>query len=126
VRDDASNSVSKLVGEQLQKQMDFLEMASAASGIDYKFVTRFEILDGGNGAGGSAPVVLESWELYGCYLKAADYGAMNYSSNEAVTVSMTIAFDNAAQIGPNGLTDTGVGGFIGRTIGDVTTGAGAA
>jgi hypothetical protein len=99
-------------------------MASAASGIDYKFVTRFEILDGGNGA--SVPVVLESWELYGCYLKAADYGAMNYGTNEAVTVSMTIAFDNAAQIGPNGLTDTGVGGFIGRTIGDVVTGAGAA
>ena len=49
VRDDASNSVSKLVGEQLQKQMDFLEMSSAASGIDYKFVTRLEILDGGNG-----------------------------------------------------------------------------
>jgi len=124
VRDNASNSVSKLIGEQLQKQMDFLEMASAASGIDYKFVTRFEILDGGNGA--SVPIVLESWELYGCYLKAADYGAMNYGTNEAVTVSMTIAYDNAAQIGPNGLTDTGVGGFIGRTIGDVVTGAGAA
>jgi hypothetical protein len=51
---------------------------------------------------------------------------MGYGSNEAVTVSMTIAYDNAAQIGPNGLTDTGVGGLIGRTIGDVTTGAGAA
>ena len=44
IRDDASNSVSKLVGEQFQKQLDFLEMASAASGIDYKFQTRFEIL----------------------------------------------------------------------------------
>jgi hypothetical protein len=30
VRDDASNSVQKLIGEQMQKQMDFLEMASAA------------------------------------------------------------------------------------------------
>ncbi len=35
VRDDASGSVAKLIGEQLQKQMDFLEMASASSGIDY-------------------------------------------------------------------------------------------
>jgi hypothetical protein len=50
VRDDASNSVQKLIGEQFQKQMDFLEMASAASGIDYKFTTVIEILDGGNGA----------------------------------------------------------------------------
>jgi hypothetical protein len=124
IRDDASNSVSKLVGEQLQKQMDFLEMSSAASGIDYKFVTRLEILDGGNGA--NLPVVLEAWELYGCYLKAADYGAMNYGTNEAVTVSMTIAYDNAAQIGTNGLTTSGIGGIIGRTVGDVVTGAGAA
>jgi hypothetical protein len=66
IRDDASGSVSKLVGSQLQKQMDFLEMASASSGIDYKFLTRLEILDGGNGA--SEPTVLETWELYGCYL----------------------------------------------------------
>ena len=64
-RDDASGSVSKLLGEQLQKQFDFMEQASAASGIDYKFITRLEMLDGGNGA--HEPVVLETWELYGCY-----------------------------------------------------------
>jgi len=118
VRDDASGSVSKLIGEQLQKQMDFLEMASAASGIDYKFLTKIEILDGGNGA--ATPVVLETWELYGCYLKGADYGELNYGTNEGVTVNMTIAYDNANQT-PNG---TGVGTAIGRTIGDVVTGAG--
>jgi hypothetical protein len=118
VRDDASGSVSKLIGEQLQKQMDFLEMASAASGIDYKFLTKIEILDGGNGA--ATPVVLETWELYGCYLKAADYGELNYGTNEGVTVNMTIAYDNANQT-PNG---SGVGTAIGRTLGDVVTGAG--
>ena len=58
IRDDASGAVGRLVGEQLQKQMDFLEMASASSGIDYKFTTRFEILDGGNGV--EQPVVLLS------------------------------------------------------------------
>jgi hypothetical protein len=118
VRDDASGEVARLIGEQLQKQMDFLEMASAASGIDYKFTTRIEILDGGNGA--SEPVVLETWELYGCYLKGANYGDLNYGTNEAVTVEMTIAYDNANQT-PNG---SGVGTEIGRTVGDVVTGAG--
>ena len=122
VRDDASNSVSKLIGEQMQKQMDFLEMASAASGIDYKFLTKIEILDGGNGA--ATPVVLEAWELHGCYLKGADYGELNYGTNEGVTVNMTIAYDNAAQLGPNSLDISGIGGVIGRTIGDVVTGAG--
>lgn len=118
VRDDAGGSVAKLIGEQLQKQMDFLEMSSAASGIDYKFLTKIEILDGGNGA--NVPVVLETWELYGCYLKGANYGDLNYGSNEAVTVEMTIAYDNAVQT-PEG---TGVGTAVGRTLGDVVTGAG--
>ena len=118
IRDDASGAVQKLVGEQFQKQMDFLEMASAASGIDYKFITKIQVLDGGNGA--AEPVVLETWELYGCYLKGADYGELNYGTNEAVTVNLTIAYDNANQT-PNG---TGVGTEIGRTLGDVVTGAG--
>jgi hypothetical protein len=118
IRDDASGAVGRLVGEQLQKQMDFLEMASAASGIDYKFTTRFEILDGGNGA--EQPVVLETWELYGCYLKAADYGGMSYAESAPVTINLTIAFDNANQI-PYGV---GVATGLGRTLGDVVTGAG--
>jgi len=120
VRDDAGGEISRLVGEQLQKQMDFLEMASAASGIDYKFTTKIEILDGGNGA--FDPVVLETWELYGCYLKGANYGDLNYGSNEAVTVEMSIAYDNANQT-PAG---SGVGAVVGRTLGDVVTGAGQA
>lgn len=119
LRDDASGAVSKLVGEQMQKQMDFLEMASAASGIDYKFLTKIQILDGGNGA--SEPTVLETWELYGCYLQGADYGDLNYASGtEAVTINLTIRYDNANQ-SPEG---SGIGTPIGRTIGDVVTGAG--
>ena len=49
LRDDAAGNVSKLVGQQLQKQFDFVEQASAASGQDYKFQINYEILDGGNG-----------------------------------------------------------------------------
>jgi hypothetical protein len=120
IRDDAGGNVTRLVGEQFQKQLDFFEMASAASGIDYKFTTRFEILDGGNGA--AEPVVLETWELYGCYLKGADYGGMNYGESAPVTISMTIAYDNASQGAPQ---TSGIGFAIGRTVGDVVTGAGA-
>lgn len=118
IRDDASGNVSKLIGEQLQKQMDFVEQASAASGFDYKFNTRFEILDGGNGT--LQPVVLETWELYGCYLKGADYGAMNYGTNEAASITLTIAYDNANQ-GQAGGGGVGPGAFLGRTVNDVVT-----
>lgn len=118
LREDVNNNVQKLVGEQLQKQFDFMEQASAASGIDYKFLTRIEILDGGNGA--FTPTVLETWECYGCYLTEANYNSLNYSTNEPVTVTLTIQYDNAVQT-PNG---TGLGTNVGRTLGTAATGAG--
>jgi hypothetical protein len=117
MRDDAGGNVQKRVGEQLQKQMDFMEQASAAAGIDYKFTTRCEVLDGGNG--NSTPVVLETWELYGCYLKSVNYNDLNYGTSEAVTITMSMSFDNALQT-PIG---SGVGATIGRIAGDVITGA---
>lgn len=118
LRDDASGAVSKLVGEQLQKQLDFMEQSSASSGIDYKFLTRFEVLDGGNGA--NAPIALETWEIYGCYLSEVNYNNMDYGASEAATISLTVRFDNAIQT-PVG---SGVGAIVGRTLGDVATGAG--
>jgi len=116
LRDDAGNEVTKRVGEQLQKQFDFMEQASASSGIDYKFLTRFEVLDGGNGA--SEASVLETWEMYGCYLSNTDYADANYATNDPMTVALTIRYDNALQT-PGG---TGIGTAVGRTLGTTITG----
>ena len=116
LRDDASGAVAKLVGEQLQKQLDFMEQSSASSGIDYKFITRCEVLDGGNGA--NEPNVLETWELYGCYLTTVNYNDLTYADSAPATVSLTIRFDNAVQT-PLG---SGLGTSVGRTLGDVITG----
>jgi len=120
LRDDAQGSVSKIVGQQIQKQLDMVEQASAATGQDYKFQTNIEILDGGNGT--AVPQVLETWECYGCYLKTANYGALNYGSNEVATIALTIRYDNAIQ---SPLT-SGVGTNIGRILGGSTvTGIGS-
>lgn len=116
LRDDAQGNVAKLVGEQVQKQFDFMEQSSAASGIDYKFITRCEMLDGGNGA--NEPTVLETWELYGCFLSQVQYGDVDYGSNDPATISLTIRFDNAVQ-SPIGI---GIGTFVGRSLGTVLTG----
>lgn len=116
LRDDAQGNVAKLVGEQIQKQFDFMEQSSAASGIDYKFTMRYEALDGGNGT--STPNVLETWEMYGCILSSVDYGDMAYNSNDPVTVKLTVRFDNALQV-PLG---AGVGSAVARTIGSVVSG----
>lgn len=120
VRDDAGGNISRLIGQQIQKQMDFNEQASAASGIDYKFLTKFQILDGGNGQ--FTPNVLETWELYGCYLSTINYNDLNYGESAAATISMTIRFDNALQ---TPLETGGIGINVGRTLGDVVTGVGS-
>jgi hypothetical protein len=116
VRDDAQGAVTRLIGEQLQRQLDFLEQASASSGTSYKFVTRMEMLDGGNGA--ATPVILETWELYGCYLESVNYNEMSYSENTDMRIAMTVKYDNAVQK-PQG---SGVGSTIARTLGALATG----
>ena len=100
IRDDASGLVSKAVGAQLQKQLDFFEQQSAASGQDYKFSTEIQILDGGNGQ--NVPFVLETWSLAGCFLQQANYQTLNYSASEAVTIALTLRYDNAIQTSGTG------------------------
>lgn len=119
VRDDAGGNVSRLVGEQLQKQLDFMEQSSAASGIDYKFTTVFEVLDGGNGA--NTPIALETWSILGCYLQGVNYNEANYGTGtDPMTVSMTIRFDNAMQTTTGA--DVGVGASIPLTVNNIATG----
>jgi hypothetical protein len=118
LREDVGNNVQKLVGEQLQKQFDFYEQSSASSGIDYKFTTRIEILDGGNGL--NTPTVLETFEIYGCYVENANYNTLAYSTSDPVTVTLAIRYDNAIQ-SPQG---TGIGTAVGRGVGTLATGGG--
>ena len=116
--DDAGGNISKLVGEQVQKQFDFAEQSSASSGIDYKFVLKFEMLDGGNGA--NEATVLETWELYGAFVSTVNYGDMNYATSEPATVALSIRYDNAVQTPDS----TGIGTAVGRTLGTLITGGG--
>jgi hypothetical protein len=124
LRDDASGQVQKLVGQQIQKQYDFAEQASARSGINYKFTTKIEVLDGGNG--GLVNATLETFELVGCFVQNVDYGDANYSTNEHMTVAITIAYDNLLQF--NGIAASGnvegIGAAVVRGIGNAVTGAG--
>ena len=119
LREDVSNNVQKLVGEQLQKQFDFFEQSAAASGSDYKFVTRIEITDGANGA--NAVNVLETFELYGAYVENVNYNTLAYATSDPATITMSVRYDNAIQT-PQG---TGVGTAVGRTTNTLITGGGA-
>lgn len=89
IRDDVTNSVAKLVGHQIQKQLNFFEQTSAAAGINYKFNMILESLDGGN------VTVFDQWTLEGCFLTAVNYGDKDYASSDPVTIELTIRYDNA-------------------------------
>lgn len=106
VRDDITNGVSSLVAAQLQKQMNHFDQTSKLAGINYKFVTQIETLDGGN------VNTLENWYLEGCFLETVAYDQFDYSSSEPMQITLTISFDNATQdntIMPQVMPSTGTG-----------------
>ncbi len=99
VKDDVTNSVTTLITHQIQKQLNFFEQTAFEAGVNYKFLTYIETLDGGN------DVVLDAWVLEGCMLTNVKFAEMDYASTEFQKISMTIRFDNATMT--NGLeTDT--------------------
>ena len=114
LRDDVTSAVTKKVGEQLQKQFDFFEQSGAASGIDYKFRMRVEVLDGGNGA--YEPTSLESFEFLGCYINQATYQGGDYTNNDPLDIALAITYDNAIQLNRPGGDRVGLGTDVGRTI----------
>jgi hypothetical protein len=119
LREDANNNVQKVVGQQLQKQFDFFEQSSAVSSGTYKFQTRIEILDGGNGANGAN--VIDRFQLVGCYLESANYNTLAYATNEAVTTTLSIRYDNAIQFGSDESFE-GIGEAVTRAVAAATGG----
>lgn len=93
VRDDVTNSVNRLVGHQMQKQMNHFEQTSPLAGSNFKFQTFIETLDGGNDE------VIEQWYLEGCFLSNVNYNGFDYSASDPMLITMEIRFDNATQSG---------------------------
>jgi hypothetical protein len=114
LRDDASNSITKQVGTQIQKQLNMQEQSSARAAGDYKFRLKLEMLDGGN-SNNINDGVLETWDLEGCYLESVNYNTVNYANSEVVTIALTVQYDNAVQLTPG--TETVLYGEGSRTPG---------
>lgn len=105
VEDDITGLASYAVQGQLETQQRLIGadlpgnwLNSAATGSDYKFGTIIEQLDGNEG-------VVEKWMLEGCFIQNANYNDLDYSSADAVTISLTIQYDHARQV----LTGAGYG-----------------
>jgi hypothetical protein len=89
IRDDITNGVAKLVGAQVQRQVNHFQQTTPAAANDYKFEMEIEVLDGAS----TAPT--EVWFLEGCFLQNVDYMDSDYTANEVQQISLTVRFDNA-------------------------------
>ena len=121
LRDDMDSNVIKVLGEQLNKQVDHTDQSSAIAGSAYKFSVKIETLDGANGT--TKPSVFDTWDLQGAFISNIQYGDLNYADSNMVQVTLTIRYDHAAHVikgddvlsgaGPsllgNGATDGGSG-----------------
>jgi len=92
IRDDIQNSVAKLVGKQVQRQVNHYQQTAPAAANDFKFDLQVEVLDGINT--GST----ETWYCEGCFLQNVQYGDSDYSTNEPQLITLTIRFDNALHL----------------------------
>lgn len=95
IEDDITGTASTVIQQQAQKQQFLIGaegqyLASAAEGSLYKFATYLDLLDGGD-------QVIEEWALEGSWLQNIDWGDLDYSSSEAVLITLTIRYDHAVQ-----------------------------
>lgn len=103
LRDDIGSSTSKLLDQQIARQIDMATQSSkqgpdsseSATSLSYKFQIEIENLDGAN----PHPLVLDKWVLSGCYIANLTYNETNYSSGgEYQTISVQVRYDNAEHI----------------------------
>jgi hypothetical protein len=88
VRDDVTNSVSSLIGAQIQKQMNFFDQTVPLAASNYKFNMLVHSMDGGD------DTVLEEWEYEGCFCDTVNYQSFDYSSADSMTITLSVRFDN--------------------------------
>lgn len=94
IRDDVDSEVVKLMGAQLNRQINHADQEAPTSGASYKFGMKIEMLDGSHDDGDSG--VIDSWDLVGCFIPDIQYGDLAYATSEVVQVQATIRYDNAA------------------------------
>ena len=121
-RDDMNSNVIKALGEQLNKQVDHSDQASATSGESYKFTVNIETLDGNNAA--NKPVVFDTWILKGCFVQNVQYGELNYATSEMVQVTLQLRYDHAEHLDKGGsdMLSAGELGSAGDTPGQFAQG----
>ncbi len=93
IRDDITNTVSKLVGQQVQRQINHYQQTTAAASNQFKFNMTMDVLDG------TSAEPTETWELEGCFIQNVAYGDNDYAATDQQQIVLTIRYDNAIHAG---------------------------
>ena len=64
-----------------------------------------EMLDGNE-------AVTESWKYEGCFFSAVDWGDVDYSTGEKMTINLTVRYDHARQVLVSSVVGSAIGGLI--------------
>ena len=112
IEDDITGLAAKVIKGQLESQQRIVGtdlsgrwLNTAATGSDYKFSVKLELLDGDEG-------VVELWALEGVFIQAADFGDLDYSASEAATIALTLRYDHAYSIDSGAGLGTALAGFL--------------
>lgn len=95
IQDDVNGTAAAVIQAQLQKQQWLIGaegqwLAAAGEGSLYKFVTYLDMLDGND-------QVIEKWTVEGSFIENVDWGELDYTSGEPVTISFNVSYDHARQ-----------------------------
>lgn len=99
LRDDISNGVISVIGQQIQKQMNFFEQTMSVAGANYKFTTEIHTLDGRN------TEELEKWVLDGCFISSYQSPQGDYASSEVNQITITLRYDVATHMAGSNTND---------------------
>lgn len=110
IEDDITNRASQAIQNQLEAQQKLIGatgpwLNSTATAFSYKFGTTIELLDGNE-------TVVEQWLYEGCFIQAADYTDLDYSTGEKVMINLTIRYDLAHQNLQPVVTGSAIGGLL--------------
>lgn len=99
VEDDVTSGATLLIRDQLDRQQTLIGasgqwLQSASQGSLYKFGIALVQLDGNEQQ-------IERWVIEGAWLQNVDYGDLDYSASDAVTITITVRYDHARQEGIN-------------------------
>lgn len=110
IEDDVTNRATRAIQTQLEAQQRLIGatgpwLNTEATAFGYKFGMILEMLDGNE-------TVVESWKYEGCFIQAADYGDMDYSTGDKMTIALTVRYDLVRQDVTPSVTGSAIGGLI--------------